>query len=153
MAQQDPAAAVARSGPNPLRFPQQDGPRTSATLVGLAAVMDLVSVVVFVGVGRRSHDESGSVFAGTAKVAAPFLIALAAGWLVARGWRSPTTLGTVSVVWIVTVSLGMVLRHWVFDRGTAASFIVVATIVTFVLLFGWRAVANVVLRRRASSAG
>ncbi len=114
----------------------------------MAAVLDVASVVVFVAVGRRSHDESGSVVAGIAKVAAPFLIALAAGWLLSRAWRSPTTLGTACVIWIVTVALGMVLRHTAFDRGTAASFIVVASIATFVLLFGWRLLRNIVAARR-----
>lgn len=127
--------------------------RPSPATVVLAAVLDGASVIVFVAVGRRSHDESGSAIAGIAKVAAPFLIALAVGWLLSRAWRAPTTLGTVCVIWVITVALGMVLRHTVFDRGTAASFIIVASIATFVLLFGWRLVANVVRRRRASSAG
>ena len=127
--------------------------RPKTATVVLAAVLDAASVVVFVAVGRRSHDEAGSVVAGIAKVAAPFLIALAVGWVLSRAWRSPTTLGTVSMIWVVTVALGMVLRHTVFDRSTAASFIVVASIATFVLLFGWRVVANVVRQRRASSSG
>ncbi|MEO5898586.1 MAG: DUF3054 family protein, partial [Ilumatobacteraceae bacterium] len=51
-------------------------PQTPSRTIALAAVLDVVSVVVFVAIGRRSHDESGSVVAGIAKVAAPFLIAL-----------------------------------------------------------------------------
>jgi len=126
------------SSPTPTRTP-------SRTIV-LAAVLDVVAVLAFVAIGRRSHDESGSVMAGIAKVAAPFLIALVVGWVVARAWRAPTTLGTVAVIWPVTVALGMVLRHTVFDKGTAASFVVVTAIVTFVFLFGWRAIANKVFR-------
>lgn len=113
-----------------------------------AAALDAAAVVVFVAVGRRSHDEGGNPVVETLQVAAPFLIALAVGWVVARAWNRPASLRTGLVVWPVTVALGMVLRHWVFDRGTAASFIVVATIATGVLLLGWRAVASAVARRR-----
>ncbi|MEO5901967.1 MAG: DUF3054 domain-containing protein [Ilumatobacteraceae bacterium] len=117
-------------------------PRTPSRTIALAAVLDVVAVVVFVAIGRRSHDETGSVVAGIAKVAAPFLIALVVGWVVARAWRAPTTLSAIAVIWPITVALGMVLRHTVFDKGTAASFMIVAAIVTFVFLFGWRAIAN-----------
>lgn len=113
-----------------------------------AAALDVASVVLFVAVGRRSHDEGGNPLAETLKVAAPFLIALAVGWVVARAWQRPASLRTGLMVWPVTVALGMVLRHWVFDRGTAASFIVVATVATGVLLLGWRAVALAIARRR-----
>jgi uncharacterized membrane protein YbjE (DUF340 family) len=113
-----------------------------ARTVVLAAVLDVVAVLVFVAIGRRSHDETGSVVAGVAKVAAPFLIALTVGWIVSRAWRAPTTLSTVAVIWLVTVVLGMVLRHTVFDKGTATSFIIVTAVVTFVFLFGWRVIAN-----------
>jgi Protein of unknown function (DUF3054) len=121
--------------------------RGSTTTVIAAAALDVASILVFVAIGRRSHDESGSVVAGIAKVAAPFLVALAAGWMIARAWRSPTTLATAAVIWLTTVTVGMVLRHTVFDRGTATSFVVVTAVVTGVLLFGWRAVANAVRRR------
>ena len=51
----------------------------------------------------------------------------------------------MAVIWVVTVALGMVLRNLVFDRGTAASFIIVTSVFTFVLLFGWRLLYNRVL--------
>ena len=112
-----------------------------------AGVFDVVAVLVFVALGRRSHDEGGNAVTETLRVAAPFLIALAAGWMVARAWRRPTALDTGVIVWIVTVVVGMLLRNLVFDRGTATSFVMVATIVTGVLLVGWRAVAFGVARR------
>jgi hypothetical protein len=46
--------------------------------------------------------------------------------------------------------MGMLLRRTVFDRGTAASFVIVATLVTGALLLGWRAAQLVVARRRGS---
>jgi hypothetical protein len=112
-----------------------------------AALFDAAAVVLFVAVGRNNHDAGGNPVAETLRVAAPFLIALAVGWVVARAWQRPDALRTGLVIWPITVSLGMVLRHWVFDRGTATSFIVVASIATAVLLLGWRLVALLVRRR------
>lgn len=108
----------------------------------VALLLDAVSIVLFVMAGRSSHDEGGSFVGETARVAAPFLIAAAVGWALSRGWRRPTSLQTGVIVWITTVVGGMLLRRFVFDRGTAAAFIVVATIATFVLLLGWRYAAN-----------
>lgn len=112
--------------------------------IGIAAALDVVSVVVFVALGRRSHDETTSVLT----IAAPFLIALGLGWLAARAWRSPFALRTGLVVWTVTLVAGMVLRHWVFDRGTALSFMIVATLVLGAFLLGWRVLAS--WQRRAA---
>jgi uncharacterized membrane protein (GlpM family) len=113
-----------------------------------AGVLDAAAVVLFVAVGRRSHDEGGNAAVEALKVAAPFLIALVVGWLASRAWRRPDHLVTGVVVWIVTVALGLVLRRLVFDRGTATAFVIVATITLGVLLLGWRAVANRLKRRR-----
>jgi hypothetical protein len=113
--------------------------------VALAVLADVVAIVVFVAIGRRNHDE-GTAVDGIATVAAPFLIALAVGWIVARGWSRPMQVETAFVIWPVTVALGLVLRNVVFDRGTALPFIIVATLVTGVFLIGWRMVAGRLVR-------
>ena len=96
---------------------------TRARTATLALVVDLMMVVVFVTIGP-----------GTA-----------AGWAASRGWRAPTSvLATGVPVWASTVVGGMLFRRIV-DEGTAASFVVVATVVLGALLLGWRAAAN---RRR-----
>ena len=105
--------------------------------VAVAAATDIVCILVFVALGRRNHDE-GETVDGILKVAAPFLIALVAGWIVARAWTRPMQVETGFIIWPVTVALGIVLRHFVFDRGTALPFIIVATIVTGLFLVGWR---------------
>jgi hypothetical protein len=118
--------------------------------VGIAAVADIVSIVVFVAIGRRNHDE-GEAVDGILTVAAPFLIALVVGWLVARAWTRPMQVETAFIIWPITVALGMVLRNLVFDRGTALPFIIVATLVLGVFLVGWRMVVAAVTARRATA--
>jgi uncharacterized membrane protein (GlpM family) len=112
-------------------------PRLTANPVR-AAALDVASIVVFVAIGRRSHDEAGNAVVGALKVAAPFVIALVAAWIATRAWKRPDSLSIGVPVWLITVAAGMVLRHFVFDRGTALSFIIVATIVLGVFLLGWR---------------
>lgn len=115
---------------------------TTSRQVAIAAAIDVVSIVVFVAIGRKSHDEGGSVLTQTAKVAAPFLIALAAGWVAARAWKAPTALATGVIIWLVTIVLGMVLRKVLFDGGTALPFIIVASAFTLLFLVGWRMLAE-----------
>jgi len=43
--------------------------------------------------------------------------------------------------------VGMVLRRTVFDRGTAAAFVVVATLFVGLFLVGWRLIARQTIRR------
>lgn len=109
-------------------------PRRSPTW--LAA--DVVGVLVFCAVGRRSHDEGLSV-SGVAVTAWPFLTGTIVGWLVSRAWRRPTAVvPTGVIVWLCTVAVGMLLRK-TSSAGVAASFVVVAASVTALLLLGWRA--------------
>jgi hypothetical protein len=116
--------------------------------VGVRALaVDVVLVVVFVLIGRRSHEESGALL-GLGRTAWPFLAGLAAGWLAARAWRRPLRLWPEGVVvWLVTVALGMVLRV-VSGQGTAFSFVVVTLVVLAVFLLGWRALLPVAARLR-----
>ena len=118
--------------------------------VAVAALADIISIVVFVAIGRRNHNEGDSI-SGVAGVAAPFLIALAVGWVAARAWARPLQVEAAFIIWPITVALGMVLRHFVFDRGTALPFIIVATLFTGVFLVGWRMVAARVSSGRLSA--
>lgn len=110
-----------------------------------AAVADAVAVVIFCSVGRRSHAE-GVTLTGVAETAWPFLTGTLIGWLIARGWRRPTSITpTGLIVWVSTVAVGMLLRKAT-SAGTAFSFVVVATLTTAILLLGWRAAAKVASR-------
>jgi Protein of unknown function (DUF3054) len=110
--------------------------------------VDALLVLAFVVLGRRSHEE-GTALVGTLTVAAPFLVALAAGWLAGfRFWRQPLSWRFGVLLWAVTLVLGMLLRHVVWDRGTAASFVVVAGLFLALFLIGWRVAASAVVRHR-----
>jgi peptidoglycan/LPS O-acetylase OafA/YrhL len=123
-------------------------PPDSATRVrpAVAALADVVLVIVFCTIGRRSHAE-GITVAGVLETAWPFLAGTAVGWVAVRGWRRPTTLApTGLVIWLCTVVIGMLLRKAI-SQGTALSFVVVASLVTAILLLGWRAAVSALARR------
>lgn len=126
-------------------MPSADQDTTRA--VAVAALIDLVCVVVFCTIGRRSHAE-GITVAGIAETAWPFLTGTVLGWLLIRGWRRPTAVvPTGVVVWVATVAVGMLLRKAT-GQGTAVSFVVVASTATAILLLGWRGIAAALRSRR-----
>ena len=116
----------------------------------LAVLADVVCVLVFCTIGRRSHAE-GLTVSGIAETAWPFLAGTAVGWLLVRGWRRPVAVVPTGVaVWVGTVAVGMLLRKAT-SAGVAVSFVVVASLVTALLLLGWRVAAAVIQRRRIAS--
>ncbi len=112
----------------------------------LALAADAACILVFVAIGRRNHGE-GVTPAGIAETAWPFLTGLVAGWLLSRAWRQPTALRTAATVWPITIVVGMGIRAAT-GTGIAASFILVATLVTGALLMGWRAALAALARGR-----
>ncbi|PXX05177.1 DUF3054 domain-containing protein [Mycolicibacterium moriokaense] len=124
---------------------QVDSERGSGRWSLIALLADVVCVIVFCAIGRRSHAE-GLTVAGIAQTAWPFLAGTGVGWLVIRGWRRPFSVIPVGVVvWLCTVAVGMVLRKLT-SAGVATSFVVVASVSTAVLLLGWRGAAALVRR-------
>jgi hypothetical protein len=111
--------------------------------IALALALDIFSVLLFVAVGRRNHNESAGI-SGVVEVALPFLIALVCSWVVSRAWQKPNATKNGVVIWSVTVVLGLVLRNLIFDRGTAAPFVVVAAVVLGVLLAGRRLIMRAI---------
>jgi hypothetical protein len=108
--------------------------------------LDTVWVVLFVVIGRSSHTE-GLRLAGVARTAWPFLVGLAAGWAVARAWRSPAALVPTGVtVWPVCVAVGMGLRV-ASGQGVVPAFVGVALAFVGLGLLGWRAIAQLPVLR------
>lgn len=114
--------------------------------VPLAAAIDAGLVTAFVAIGRRNHDEDPGVI-GLLSTAAPFLVGLAVGWLVAKAWTDPTPVRKGLIIWPVTVAVGVVGRQLT-DQGTALSFVIVATVFTGATLVGWRAIRQAIVSRR-----
>ncbi|MCU1560173.1 DUF3054 domain-containing protein [Mycetocola sp.] len=122
--------------------------------VMLAAGIDLAATLLFVLVGRGSHNADASIL-GLLTTWWPFAAALAVGWGVTAAWKRPFGILWPGVgVWLITVAGGMLLRT-ASGQGTAVPFLLVATISLAVLLMGWRAIAAVTSRwhsNRAASA-
>jgi hypothetical protein len=115
----------------------------------VAGILDVVSVLVFVAIGRASHDH-GETAAGVASTSWPFLTGLAVGWIVVRAWRRPHLLvPTGLMVWISCVAVGMVLRV-VAGQGTAVAFVFVALAFLGLELLGWRALARIARKARTA---
>ena len=110
----------------------------------LPLLVDLVLVLVFATIGRRSHAE-GLTLAGIADTAWPFLVACLLGWLASRAWRDPLHWRRAVPVWLITVVGGMLLRRLSGDT-TQLPFVVVATLTLALLLLGWRLVVRLVRR-------
>ncbi|WP_344589885.1 DUF3054 domain-containing protein [Actinomadura vinacea] len=106
----------------------------------VAVGLDVCVVLVFVGIGRASHEEALGV-AGFAGTAWPFLVGLGVGWGVTRAWRRPEGLPVGVGVWGATLVVGMVLRA-LSGQGTAVAFMVVATLFLAAVLLGWRLLAT-----------
>ncbi|TFC26315.1 DUF3054 domain-containing protein [Cryobacterium sp. TMT2-18-3] len=112
----------------------------------LAAGLDAALVLVFVLIGRASHQEE---ILGTLITGLPFLGGLLVGWLIMRAWRSPQKIvWTGTGIWLFAVGVGMLLRT-VSGQGTEFSFVVVATVVLGVFLLGWRGLAVFLRHRQA----
>ncbi|MEV6770663.1 DUF3054 domain-containing protein [Nocardia sp. NPDC051030] len=111
--------------------------------------VDVVLVIVFCAIGRRSHDEA--VAAGLLRTVWPFGTGLLLGWVIAiavaagregasaaKRFDGRALWPTGVIIWLSTLIGGMLLRV-VSGQGTAVSFIVVATTVLALFLLGWRA--------------
>lgn len=116
----------------------------------LAAVLDLVSVVVFAAIGRAAHGEA---WTGALATAWPFLFGCGLGWAIWWAMRrtEPVTLPAGVVVWLSTVAGGMVIRA-LFGQGTHWSFVLVSLVATAILMLGWRAVAALRARKAVHTA-
>ena len=117
----------------------------------VAFAADLLVLVVFVLVGRRSHDE-GSGLEGFLRVWWPFAVGLAFATIVSGTWRAPLEWRRAIVAWVVTVALGMTLRIAVQGREFKPTFVIVTTVFVGAGMLGWRAVVRRVRVRPSTRA-
>ncbi len=99
--------------------------------------LDVIVVVIFVVIGRETHEE-GNALVALVETAAPFLIGLALGWGLVRDRNVPQSTATGLAVVTSTLVVGMLGRRVVFDDGTAVSFVIVATLFLSAGMLGWR---------------
>lgn len=124
---------------------------TNRTWGWLAAVIDVVLIVLFALIGRSTHGESNAAL-GLWTTAYPFLAGWAIGYVTSGAWARPLrSWPTGVVVWILTVFVGMAIRVAtgqgdVDGNPLPVSFLIVATIVLGLFLLGWRTVARLVCR-------
>ncbi len=57
------------------------------------------------------------------------------------------------VIWASTIIVGLVLRRFAFDRGTATAFVIVTIVTLGLLMLGWRLVRTQTTRHIRQSEG
>ena len=111
-----------------------------------AFAFDALCVLLMVVIGTRNHETDTGI-TGILFVAAPFWIAMSLTHLAPLLQRKNRQDPNPYMVWGYTVVMGMLLRNMVFNRGTAAAFVIVATVFLGITMFSWRAL----LARRATT--
>lgn len=123
----------------------------------LSLPVDVALVVLFVLIGRRSHED-GYALSGLVLAIVPFLVGLLAGWGLIR-WRSgawPQRVGHGVTLALSTVIVGMVVRVVLGQSlgdgiGGLLTFAAVALAFLLFVLVGWRAGTAFVESRRHPS--
>lgn len=107
---------------------------------------DIIAVLVFAVLARMAHGGLGLV--AILDTFWPFAIGALGGWLLTRS-KDQFALGSGAIVWLCTAIVGLAiwgLRHQAFPHW---SFILVATIMSGLLLMGWRLIARAVTKKSA----
>lgn len=117
-----------------------------------ALTADVVAIAAFALFARIAHqtEDMPLNFAGWLSTLWPFLLGVALSWAViaAAKWDGARLAPAGVSAWLITVVMG--LGIWTVRNGEFPhwSFILVATIMSALLMLGWRAIAGVVGRRR-----
>lgn len=115
-------------------------------------VADLVAVFAFATFARLAHRGDGLALSleGVLSTYWPFAIGVVVAFivLVAAKWDGAKVRPAGVTAWVVTVVIGLIIwgvRNSAFPHW---SFILVASIMSALLMLGWRAVAGAVVKRR-----
>lgn len=135
------------TAPHNASSPATPAPTSSA----LAPALDLLALLIFALLARLAHDDgSGFSVLRWLDTAWPFMLGAAIVWgiLLATGARATgRALRTGVFVWLGSLVVGLgiwairnaAIPHW--------SFILVATLMSALLLFGWRGIAQLWARK------
>ena len=102
--------------------------------------LDASVIMSFAFIGSDFHGFTFDVI-GIMGVAAPFLIALAGGIFLLRAWRKPLSILNGFLQAVISLTGGMLLRHYVWGDGTARTFIIVTGAYFIAFMIGWRLLA------------
>lgn len=117
-----------------------------------ALTADVVAIAAFALFARIAHqtEDMPLNFAGWLSTLWPFLLGVALSWVIiaATKWDGARLVPAGVSAWLITVVVG--LGIWTVRNGEFPhwSFILVATIMSALLMLGWRVIAGVVGRRR-----
>ncbi|AKK04149.1 DUF3054 domain-containing protein [Corynebacterium epidermidicanis] len=119
-----------------------------------AFVFDVIAIIAFATFARLAHQSEDMPFglSGILETVWPFLIGVLIAWatFLARK-RVADTLPSGVIVWVCAVIAG--LGIWAVNHGRIPhiSFVIVATVMSGLLLLGWRGIARLATRnsRRA----
>lgn len=117
----------------------------------VALALDILLVLLFAWLGRRSHAEADSLL-GLLETGTPFVAGTLAGWALLL-WQPrvrPASVAGGVVIWLSTLVVGMVVRVLT-QASTAPAFVAVAASVTALFLVGWRALGAYLVARAAAT--
>ena len=115
-----------------------------------AIAVDAAVVMTFVIIGREDHGFV-SGFSDYMRVAAPFLVGLVISSAALRSWERPIDVKVGAFVGVGTVVIGMVLRKFVWNDGTALPFVLITFVFIVIGCVAWRLVVTMVARARGSA--
>ena len=117
-----------------------------------ALIVDIIAISVFALLARIAHqtDTMPLNVAGWLSTWWPFLLGVLVSWglFVALKLDGHRVFPAGILGWVVTVAVG--LGIWSFRNGAVPhwSFVLVATVMSGLLMLGWRAVARFAVRRQ-----
>ncbi len=111
-------------------------------------LIDLLVVMSFVVIGRDSHGFAND-WAETARVALPFILALSMGIGTVMAWTDPVRWMAGLGIAAMTVVGGLLLRRYLFDGGTATTFVLLTTGWMILWMVGWRLAYMLISRVRS----
>lgn len=116
--------------------------RARAVSAPSAIAADYVAIAAFALLARAAHqsEDMPFTFTGWLSTLWPFALGVTLGWLIVRTDGAGLRRG--GIIWVITVVTGLVIwglrnqavPHW--------SFVIVATVMSALLMLGWRAVAG-----------
>ena len=114
-------------------------------------IADIIAIAVFALLARIAHQSEDMPLSllGWLNTFWPFLLGVLAAWVLIalRRWDGTRIVPAGLSAWVITVLIG--LGIWSVRNGAIPhwSFILVATISSSVLMFGWRGLAQLQRRR------